>query len=127
MEISIGENAQRLVIYLGEADRWRGKPLYAALLETLKAQGLAGATVVRGVAGFGAHSRIHTASILRLSEDLPLRIEVIDARENIERALELVAPMVNEGLITVGPHAKKQRQSAAGERPTECGDWAADR
>lgn len=101
MEISIGANAQRLVIYLGEADRWRGKPLYAALLETLKAQGLAGATVVRGVAGFGAHSRIHTASILRLSEDLPLRIEVIDARENIERALELVAPMVNEGLITV--------------------------
>lgn len=95
------ENAQRLVIYIGEADRWRGKPLYAALLETLKREGLAGATVVRGVAGFGAHSRIHTASILRLSEDLPLRIEVIDTREKIERALEMVAPMVNEGLITL--------------------------
>ena len=100
-DLSIGQDAQRLVIYLGEADRWRGKPLYAALLETLKAQGLAGATVVRGVAGFGAHSRIHTASILRLSEDLPLRVEVIDAREKIERALEIVAPMVVEGLITI--------------------------
>lgn len=103
MDISLQENAQRLVIYLGEADRWRGKPLYAALLETLKAQGLAGATVVRAVAGFGAHSRIHTASILRLSEDLSLRIEVIDTRDKIERALETVAPMVREGLITLEP------------------------
>lgn len=100
-EISIGQDAQRLVIYIGEADRWRGKPLYAALLETLKAQGMAGATVTRGVAGFGAHSRIHTAAILRLSEDLPLRIEVIDAREKIARALEFIAPMVTEGLITL--------------------------
>lgn len=100
-EIALAQDAQRLVIYIGEADRWRGKPLYAALLETLKAQGLAGATVVRGVAGFGAHSRIHTAAILRLSEDLPLRIEVVDAREKIERALEIIAPMVTEGLITI--------------------------
>jgi CBS domain-containing protein len=100
-QLAIGENAQRLVIYIGEADRWRGKPLYAALLETLKSLGLAGATVTRGVAGFGAHSRIHTAAILRLSEDLPLRIEVIDSRANIQRALETVAPMVSEGLITV--------------------------
>lgn len=100
-DISIGQDAQRLVIYIGEADRWQGKPLYAALLETLKAHGMAGATVVRGVAGFGAHSRIHTAAILRLSEDLPLRIEVIDAREKIERALETIAPMVTEGLITL--------------------------
>lgn len=100
-EISIGQDAQRLVIYIGEADRWRGKPLYAALLETLKTHGMAGATVVRGVAGFGAHSRIHTAAILRLSEDLPLRIEVIDEREKIAQALEYIAPMVTEGLITL--------------------------
>lgn len=93
--------AQRLVIYFGEADRWRGKPLSAALLETLKAEGLAGATVLRGVAGFGAHSRIHTAAILRLSQDLPLRLEVIDTRARIARAIEVVAPMVNEGLMTV--------------------------
>ncbi len=60
-DLSIHKDAQRLCIYIGEADRWRGKPLYAALLETLKQQGLAGTTVMRGVAGFGAHSRIHTA------------------------------------------------------------------
>lgn len=100
-EISIGANAQRLVIYIGEADRWRGKPLYAALLDALRAHGMAGATVVRGVAGFGAHSRIHTASILRLSEDLPLRIEIIDSREKIAQAVEFIAPMVTEGLITL--------------------------
>src|SRR3989304_5135523 len=97
---SIERNAQRLNIYLGESDRWRGKPLYAAILETLKTEGIAGATVVRGVAGFGAHSRIHTATILRLSEDLPLRIEVVDSREKISHAIEVISPMVREGLIT---------------------------
>lgn len=95
------QNAQRLVIYIGEADRWRGAPLYAALLETLRVEGLAGATVVRGVAGFGAHSRIHTAAIVRLSEDLPLRVEVIDTAEKIAHALEKIGPMVSEGLITL--------------------------
>jgi CBS domain-containing protein len=100
-DISIGQDALRLVIYIGEADHWQGKPLYAALLETLKAHGMAGATVARGVAGFGAHSRIHTAAIVRLSEDLPLRVEVIDAREKIEHALDTIAPMVTEGLITL--------------------------
>lgn len=101
MTPQLNETAQRLAIYIGESDRWRGKPLYAAILETLKAAGLAGATVVRGVAGFGAHSRIHTAAILRLSEDLPLIIHVVDTPENIERALEKIAPMVREGLITL--------------------------
>jgi CBS-domain-containing membrane protein len=100
-ELSIEEQAQRLCIYIGESDRWRGKPLYAAILETLKSNGIAGATVVRGVAGFGAHSRIHTAAILRLSEDLPLRIEVIDSQGKIALAKELVSPMVREGLITI--------------------------
>ncbi|PWH15950.1 MAG: hypothetical protein DDG60_05015 [Anaerolineae bacterium] len=101
MTPKLKEDAQRLVIYIGESDRWRGKPLYAAILETLKAEGLAGATVIRGVAGFGAHSHIHTAAILRLSEDLPLIIHVIDTPEKIEHALELVRPMVREGLITL--------------------------
>ncbi len=101
MTSGLNEQAQRLVIYIGESDRWRGKPLYAAILETLKKEGLAGATVLRGVAGFGAHSRIHTASIVRLSEDLPLVIHVIDAPEKIARAVERVAPMVREGLITL--------------------------
>lgn len=93
--------AQRLTIYIGESDRWRGKPLYAAILETLKVEKIAGATVLRGVAGFGAHSNIHTAAVLRLSEDLPLVIQVIDAPEKIQRVIELVSPMVSEGLITL--------------------------
>ena len=98
---SIKGNAKRLRIYIGDSDQWRGKPLYAVLLEHLKKEGLAGATVYRGVAGFGAHSRIHTAAILDLSTDLPLIIEVIDTPEKIDHALESTAPMVREGLITV--------------------------
>ena len=92
---------KRLCIYIGESDRWQGRALHMALLETLKRAGLAGATVTRGLAGFGAHSRIHTASIERLSADLPLVVEVVERAEEIERALALVAPMVREGLITV--------------------------
>ena len=101
MTPKLNEDAQRLAIYIGESDRWRGKPLYAAILETLKKEKIAGATVVRGVAGFGAHSHIHTAAILRLSEDLPLIIHAIDTPEKIEKAIELVSPMVSEGLVTV--------------------------
>lgn len=93
--------ARRLKIYVGESDQWRGRPLYLALLEALKKEGLAGATVVRGVAGFGAHSRIHTASLEALSGDLPLIVEVIDTREKVEHALAVVGPMVSEGLITL--------------------------
>lgn len=101
MSPSLSEEAQLLSIYIGESDKWRGRPLYTALLDTLRAEGLAGATVVRGVAGFGAHSHIHTASILRLSEDLPLCIQVIDKPDRISRAIDLIAPMVTEGLIAV--------------------------
>lgn len=97
---SLGQ-AQRLRIYIGEADRWRGKPLYAVLLDTLKAHNIAGASVFRGVAGFGAHSRIHTAAVLRLSEDLPLLIDVVDSADKIAEALEVIYPMVREGLITL--------------------------
>lgn len=100
-ELSIKQDAQRIRIYIGESDRWRGRPLYAVILETLKKNGLAGATVIRGVAGFGAHSRIHSAAILRLSQDLPLVIEVIDSAEMISQALDLITPMVREGLITM--------------------------
>ncbi len=95
--------AKRLSIYIGESDQWRGKGLYLAILETLKHEGLAGATVTRGVAGFGAHSRIHTASIEVLSSDLPLVVEVVDLPERIDQAIALIGPMVREGLITVEP------------------------
>lgn len=94
-------SAKRMRIYIGDSDRWQGKPLYAVLLEQLKHEGLAGATVLRGVAGFGAHSRIHTASIIDLSTDLPLIIEVIDSPEKIYHVYERISPMVREGLITL--------------------------
>ncbi|GAB4504843.1 MAG: DUF190 domain-containing protein [Anaerolineales bacterium] len=96
-----GKKAKRLTIYIGESDKWRGKALHTALLETLRTQGLAGATVLRGLAGFGAHSVIRTASILTLSVDLPIIIQAVDAEEKINAALEVIAPMVAEGLITL--------------------------
>jgi CBS domain-containing protein len=93
------KKAKRLSIYIGESDKWRGKALYVALLETLRAHGMAGATVTRGLAGFGAHSVVHTATILRLSLDLPLIIHVIDSPEKIDAVMKIIAPMVGEGLI----------------------------
>lgn len=90
-----------LRVYIGETDRWHGKPLFQAIVEMLRREGIAGATVLRGIEGFGAHSRIHTARILRLSEDLPLVIDVVDTAERIERVMPLLDEMVDEGLITV--------------------------
>jgi len=101
MTSRLSENAQLLTIFIGESDKWRGRPLYSAIIDLLRAEGIAGATVVRGVAGFGAHSHVHTASILRLSEDLPLCIQVVDKPDRITHAIDLVSPMVSEGLVTV--------------------------
>jgi len=95
------DTGKRLTIYIGESDSWRGRSLYMSILETLRKNGIAGATVVRGQAGFGAHSLIHTWRIERLSVDLPVIIIVVDTPENIDRALTLVKPMVREGLITL--------------------------
>lgn len=100
-DLSLQKKAQRLCIYIGESDRWRGQALDAVLLETLRAHGAAGASLFRGVAGFGAHSRIHTARIEVLSLDLPIVIEVVDSPEKITAILDVVYPMVREGLITV--------------------------
>jgi CBS domain-containing protein len=98
-ELFTEKKAKRLTIYIGESDQWRGKSLYIALLETLKSNGMAGATVLRGIAGFGAHSVVHTSTILRLSLDQPLTVNVIDTPEKIENILNVIAPMVGEGLI----------------------------
>src|SRR5438552_19113227 len=88
-------------IYIGEADNWHGQALYNAIVERARKEGLAGATVTRGFEGFGANSRIHTTSILRLSEDLPVKIEIIDIVERIDAFLPLLDEMVTEGLITL--------------------------
>ena len=90
-----------LRIFIGESDTWHGKPLYQAIVERLREEGLAGATVLRGIEGFGASSRLHTARILRLSEDLPLVIEVVDDQDKIARALPVLDEMVTEGLVTL--------------------------
>jgi uncharacterized protein len=90
-----------LRIFIGESDSWHGKPLYQAIVELAHREGLAGATVIRGIEGFGADSRIHTARILRLSEDLPVVVEIVDTEENISRVLPALDEMVTEGLVTL--------------------------
>ena len=90
-----------LRIFIGESDRWHGKPLYQAIVERVREEGLAGATVLRGIEGFGADSRLHTARLLRLSEDLPVVIEIVDSAERIESILPALDEMVGEGMVTV--------------------------
>lgn len=90
-----------LRIFIGESDSWEGKPLYQQIVLAAREQGLAGATVIRGIEGFGAHSRLHTARILRLSEDLPLIIEIVDTAEKVDTFLDDVDHMVQEGMVTV--------------------------
>ncbi len=88
-------------IFIGESDKYHGKPLYEALLEKFREKGLAGATVIRGVAGFGASSVVHTAKVLRLSLDLPLIIEVVETDEAIQGILPDLDDMIGGGLITL--------------------------
>lgn len=88
-----------ITIIVGEDDHWHGKPLYAAIVERAKAMGMAGATVTRGIMGFGKNSRIHTASILRLSEDLPIVVQIVDVPDRIGQFLSVLDDMVDEGLV----------------------------
>ena len=90
-----------LRIFIGENDRWHGQPLYEAIVLKARELHLAGATVLRGPMGFGASSRVHTAKILRLSEDLPMVIEIVDAKEKIDALLPHLDQMVTEGLVTL--------------------------
>ncbi len=100
-QLNIVGVGKRVRIYIGESDTWHGRPLFLVILETLRAEGCAGATVLRGIASFGASSRIHTATILRLSEDLPVVTDWVDTPERIERVLPRVTALVESGLITV--------------------------
>lgn len=95
------EHGQLLRIFIGESDVWQGEPLYRAIVLKARELGLAGATVLRGPMGFGAHSRMHTAKLLELSTDLPIVIEVVDSAENLERLLPFLDETVTEGLITI--------------------------
>ncbi len=99
--MKIEGEGQLLRIFIGESDRWEGRPLYEAIVRKARQEGLAGATVLRGLEGFGAHSRMHTAKILRLSEDLPIVIEIVDRAERIQQLLPAFDQMVKEGMITL--------------------------
>lgn len=96
------ETDNRLLrIYIGESDTHGGRPLYQAIVEELRKAGLAGATVLRGIEGFGKSSRLHTAHILRLSEDLPIVIECVDTLERIESIFPTLDTMIGDGLVTM--------------------------
>ena len=90
-----------LRIFIGESDRYKGRPLYEAIVEKARQRGLAGATVLRGVMGFGAKSRVHTSRILRLSEDLPIVVEIVDSPEYLTEFIAELDNIIAEGLITI--------------------------
>jgi hypothetical protein len=102
-------------IFIGEGDKWHHRPLHVALLERLREEGFAGATVFRGVAGFGARSVLHTTHILRLSEDLPVVLEVVDSEEHVARLVPILDQMVSEGLVTM--EKVRVLKYAPGNRP----------
>jgi PII-like signaling protein len=90
-----------LRIHIGESDKWNHQPLYEALMEMFRAEGFAGCTVQRGVGGFGSTSRIHTDKILRLSQDLPVILEVVEETERVERILPRLDEMIGGGMVTM--------------------------
>jgi uncharacterized protein len=99
--MNLPSEAELLRVFIGEGDRRSGRPLYEVIVEEALRCGLAGATVLRGTLGFGANSRIHTAKILRLSEDLPMVVEIVDTPEKIEAFLPQLDGMIDEGLVTL--------------------------
>lgn len=99
--ITIQGKARLMCIYIGESDRWQGKPLHQALLRAMRANDLAGATVYRGITGYGAHSRIHKQNAFRLSRDASLMLTVIDTEEKLQAFLPVVDQMVQEGIVVL--------------------------
>ncbi|MGZ5434748.1 MAG: DUF190 domain-containing protein [Pyrinomonadaceae bacterium] len=99
--MNVPEDGYLLRIFIGESDRHGQHPLYEAIVLKARQTGLAGATVVRGVMGFGKNSVIHTAKILRLSEDLPMVIEIVDSADKVEAFLPALDEMITDGLVTM--------------------------
>jgi len=97
----LGKDGQLLRIFIGESDQHEGIALYEWLVRRARQRHMAGATVLRGLEGFGAHSRMHTAKILRLSQDLPIIVEIVDTKENIQSFLEIVDEVIEEGIATL--------------------------
>ena len=99
--MKIEGDAKRVTIFIGESDRWHHQPLHTAIVQMLRKEGAAGATVVKGIEGFGKNSRIHTASVLRLSEDLPVMLTFVDTPERVEQLMPAIDEMVGGGLVVV--------------------------
>ena len=99
--MKIPADGKLLRIFIGEQDKWQGQPLYEAIIHLAKKEAMAGATAIKGFMGFGAKSHMHTAKLLRLSEDLPIVIEIVDSEEKINRFLPHLDEMVKEGLVTL--------------------------
>jgi PII-like signaling protein len=100
-QMKVNENGVLLRVFIGESDRYENKPLYEAIVAKVRELGLAGATVLRGTEGFGAHSVVHRASLLEMSTDLPIVIEIVDSEDQIKRLLPSLEAMVREGMITM--------------------------
>lgn len=111
----VGETVSRLTIYVDEKDRFHHKPVYEAALDILREQQVAGASVFRGVGGFGADGVVHSAKILELSTDLPVKIEVIDTREKIGAVLPELCRIVEKGVVTVSDATVIKCQGADGD------------
>jgi PII-like signaling protein len=99
--MKVPEDSVLVRIFIGEDDRWHGHPLYEQIVKKARELDLAGATVIRGIIGFGAHSRIHTTKLLSLSEDLPIVVEVVDACEKIDKFLPFLDEVIQEGMVTL--------------------------
>jgi len=99
--MKLPNEAKLLRVFIGESDKYRHRPLYEVIVEEARKRGMAGATVLRGILGFGANSRIHTAKVLRISEDLPVVIEIVDTEEKIRDFLPELDAMIGEGLVTM--------------------------
>jgi uncharacterized protein len=112
--MQVPKDAVLLRIFIGEDDRTHGRPLYEAIVMAAREMHIAGATVLRGPMGFGRSSRLHTAKILRLSEDLPIVVEIVDAEERIQALLGVIEPMIGSGLVTL----EKVQVLRYGDRPS---------
>ncbi len=99
--MNLPEDGVLLRIFIGESDRYGRKPLHEAIVNKAKELDLAGATVTRGIMGFGAASRVHTASLLRMSEDLPLIVEIVDSEPYIQRLLPFLDQVIEDGMVTL--------------------------
>jgi hypothetical protein len=116
--MTLPEEGYLLRIFIGESDRHKGMLLYEWIVRTAREHGLAGATVLRGLEGFGAHSRIHTARILDLSTDLPIVVEIVDTLDKIEAFLPIIDGAIADGLATVEKVQIRFYRSGSGRKPT---------